>query len=301
MVVKIDTRNVQKTGNMHYVYLPTLWCKKYNIDSDSKVSTKINSDGTLMISPQIEEKELAEINLATDETTPEIITKLVIACYVNPTKSFNIKLGKGTDVTKLVDKGNVVSVLEFVEFDENNITYESTGTVGDPDILLKTMVKKIKHLLDVMVTDYNRELIDKYEDEIDRSRLLIEKSVISVLTFSQQSKTSIIDLHYISSISRDLERMVDSVIMVDRDENLFLKKILKIIEDISNLLENPENLNYSSVIELDKSIVAIKSPEIANIKAYGKRRIKRNLTSIVEVFFDWALTKLIDKKGNQNE
>ena len=155
MVVKIDTRNVQKTGNMHYVYLPTLWCKKYNIDSDSKVSTKINSDGTLMISPQIEEKELAEINLATGETTPEIITKLVIACYVNPTKSFNIKLGKGTDVTKLMDKGNVVSVLEFVEFDEN--------IVSESDLV--KAVESVGYELDIGIQAKKDKAIDNKDIE----------------------------------------------------------------------------------------------------------------------------------------
>lgn len=290
-----EIRNIQKTGNMHYIYLPTSWCKEYNINSDSKVAIELKNDSTLTISPQLKEKKLREINLTISEINQDIITKLIIACYINPTKSFKIKLEKETDVAKLLDQKQLISALEFVELDGNNITYESSMSISDPDVLLKTMVKKIKNLVASMVNDHNKKLINKYEEEIDRSKLLIEKSVIGALSLNQPIKKTIIELHYIATISKDLEKMVDSLILVDKDEKPFLKKILKIIENIRDLLENPKNLNYKTVIELDKAIVGLKSPEIENIKTYGKRRIKRNLTTISEVFFDWAITKELTK------
>lgn len=295
MVELPEIRNIQKTGNMHYIYLPTSWCKKYKINSDSKVAIELKNDSTLIISPQLKEKKLKEINITISEINQDIITKLIIACYINPTKSFKIKLEKETDVAKLLDQKRLISALEFVELDGNNITYESSMSISDPDVLLKTMVKKIKNLVASMINDYNKKLINKYEEEIDRSKLLIEKSVIGALSLNQPIKKTIIELHYTATISKDLERMVDSLILVDKSEKTFLKKILKIIENIKDLLENPKNLDYKTAIELDRNIMGLKSPEIENIKTYGKRRIKRNLISISEVFFDWAITKEITK------
>ena len=62
----MDIRNVQKTGNMHYVYMPTAWCKKNKIASDSKVAIEMNNDGSLTIHPQLVEKKSKELKLTID-------------------------------------------------------------------------------------------------------------------------------------------------------------------------------------------------------------------------------------------
>ena len=47
----MEFRNVQRTGKMHYIYLPTTWCKKHRISSDTKVIVTETNDG-LLISPE---------------------------------------------------------------------------------------------------------------------------------------------------------------------------------------------------------------------------------------------------------
>ena len=42
----------------------------------------------------VKEKEAKHIDLSIDETNLEVINKLIVACYINPTKSFRIKLKK---------------------------------------------------------------------------------------------------------------------------------------------------------------------------------------------------------------
>jgi len=287
----MDTRNVQKTGKMYYLYLPTSWCKRQNISSDSKVSLEMNDDGTITISPQLKEKKLKQINLTIPETDDDVITKLIMACYINPTKSFKIKLEKETDVAKLLDRKKAISSFEFVELDGNRITYESSVTIDDPDSLLKTMVKKIRNLINIMITNYNEELINRYEEEIDRSKTLINKSVTSALALKMPSNLKAIELYYTAQISQYLERAVDNIILLDRKEVSFLKPILPIMEDIKIFLDDIRNLDYKKAISLTKKISAIRSPKIENINTYGKRRIRSNLINVSEVFMDWAITK----------
>jgi len=287
----MDIRNIQKTGKMHYIYLPTAWCKRYGINSDSKVSLEISNDGTITVSPHLKEKKLKQINLTIADTDQELITKLIMACYINPTKSFKIELKKETDVAKLLDQKKAISSFEFVELDGNRITYESSVTIDDTSSLLKTMVKKIKNLINIMLTNYNEELINRYEEEIDRSKILINKSVTSALALNMPSNMKAIELYYAAQISQHLERMVDSIILVDKKEVSFLKPILPIIEDINIFLEKIENLDYTKAIDLAKKALAIKSPRIENINSYGKRRIRSNLISVSDVFLDWAITK----------
>lgn len=291
----MDIRNIQKTGNMHYIYLPTSWCKKYNINSDTKVSLVVNSDGSISIFPVIKEVEKKTVNITLPEATPNILIKLIMACYINPTKSFNIRLEKETDLSKILDKKSSISALEFVELDGNSITHESSIFIKDPHSLLKTMVKKIKNLVSVMIEHYDKDLINKYEEEIDRSKLLITKSVTSSLILNEPTKLKTVDLYYIALLSQDLERMVDSLIFVEQKEINILRKVLKIIDNIKHLLEELDKLNFSKVIELEKNISLLKIPEVKNLRTYGLRRIKRHLSNISEILFDWAITVEIEK------
>jgi len=292
---KMDIRNIQKTGNMHYIYLPTSWCKKYKINSDTKVSLSINNDGSIYIFPEIKEAEKKSININLPEATPEILIKLIMACYINPTNSFHINLGKEADLSKIMDKKKSISALEFVELDGNSITHESSIFIKDPHSLLKTMVKKIKNLISLMIERYDKELINKYEEEIDRSKLLITKSVTSSLVLNEPTKLKTVDLYYIASLSQNLERMVDSLIFVERDEISFLKKVLEIVDNIWCILEDLDKITFNKVIELEKSISLLKTPDVENLRTYGLRRIKRHLSNISEVFFDWAVTKELQK------
>ena len=127
----MDIRNVQKTGNMHYVYLPTIWCRKYNIKSGSKVTVINNNDGSIRLSPHLTEKKLNHLNIDLAEDDQSIINKMMVAAYINPTSSFKINLTKHVDIQKLLDQKKLIS-LEMVEFDGKHISCESTIAVENP-------------------------------------------------------------------------------------------------------------------------------------------------------------------------
>ena len=291
----MDVRNVQRTGDMHYVYLPTSWCKKNNISSKSKVGFEQNSKGTLLVSPVIVEKKPKELVLSVAEDNQAIIHKLIVACYINPLSSFKINLEKGMDFAKVLDQKKLQS-LESVELEKNTITCDSVITISDPSALLKTMLRKIKNLLIVMTKNYNLELINRYEEEIDRTKLLIDKSVISALTHNSSSKLRTIDDYYISIISRDLERLVDHLIRIDNKELAYLNEISGVINYLKEIVEHAHKMSYKEAILLVKKIIRIPEDELIDVRTYDKFRINSILGAISDAIVDWAITNEVEKE-----
>ena len=290
----MEIRNIQRTGDMHYLYLPTSWCREHRIGPKSKVSIEQSSDGSLMISPQITEKKPKHLKLSISEDDQEIIHKLVVACYINPLSSFEINFEKEMDFTKLLNQKRLIS-LESVEIDKKQITCNGAISISDPESLLKTMAKKIKNMVIVMQKSYDKELIERYEDEIDRSKMLIDKSIISSLTFERTTKANTIDLYYISLISKDLERLVDHLICISSKETEFLTLVQETMDQLQSIIENTSNLNYKAALQFVKKVTKIRGFEVKDIKSYDKERIRLSLTTIAEVVTDWAITKETEK------
>ena len=290
----MEIRNIQRTGDMHYLYLPTSWCREHKIGSKSKVSIDQSSDGTLSVSPQITEKKPKHLKFNISEDDQEIIHKLVVACYINPVGSFEINFEKELDFTKLLNQKRLIS-LESVEIDKKQITCHGSISISDPESLLKTMVRKIKNMIVVMQNSYDKELIDRYEDEIDRGKMFIDKSIIGSLAYERTTKLKTIDLYYISLISKDLERMVDHLILVSSKDTEFLDSIYGVVDQLQSLIENTAILNHKTALQFIKKITKIKSLEVKDIKTYDKERIRLSLITISEVITDWAITKEIEK------
>ena len=154
----MEIRNIQKTGDMHYLYLPTSWCREHKIDSKSKVSIEQSSDGTLIASPQITEKKPKHLIFNISEDDREIIHKLVVASYINPVATFEINFEKEMDFAKLLNQKRLIS-MESVEIDKKQITCHGSISVSDPESLLKTVARKIKNMIIVMQNSYDKERI----------------------------------------------------------------------------------------------------------------------------------------------
>lgn len=288
----MEIRNIQKTGDMHYLYLPTSWCREHKIGSKSKVSIEHTSDGKLIISPGITEKKPKHLRFDISEQEEEIIHKLVVSAYIHPVASFEINMEKEMDLAKLLNQKRLIS-LESVEIDKKQITSNGTVTVSDPDSLLKTMVKKIKNMVLIMHKSYDKDLIARYEDEIDRSKMLIDKSVIESLTIGKTSKLSTIDLYYISLIAKELERMVDRLICLDSSNKKFFDAISEPIEMLQDIFEEPSKLDQKKAMEFAK-VALMKSEDAKGMAGQDIGRIKQNLTTISEVIMDWMVTLKIE-------
>lgn len=285
----MEIRNIQRTGDMHYLYLPTAWCREHNIGSKSKISIEHSSDGSLIISPQIVERKQKHLKFDIKEDNPEVIHKLVLASYINPVSSFEINMEKGMDFTKLLNQKRLIS-LESVAIDKNQISCGSTVTISDPLSLLKTMLKKIKNMTIVMCKNYEKDLIEKYEDEIDRSKMLIDKAVIGSLTVGKTTKLKNIELYYISLISKELERMVDRLIRLDGSYKKFLEEITKPIDMLQNILENTSKMDQDLTLKFVSVVSLIKKSDPKDVNSINMARMRQNLIKISEVVMDWMVT-----------
>jgi len=281
---------VQKTGDMHYVYLPTSWCKKHSITAQTRLNLKEDNSGALMISLTEAKQNLRGLKLEINEEDQDIINKIIVACYINPLKSFKIKLGKEITAQKLLNQKNIIG-LESVEIEKDTISCDSTVILPDPGLLLKTMVKKIKNLALIMARYYNPELINRYEEEIDRSKILIQKSIINYMTHTVPVNLKMIDLYYISLITTDLERVVDHIIKLTKKDALYLQKLVKLIEELKAIIDSmDEKFEHKTAIEFAK-----KAKALEGTKTYDKRRIRDLFTNISEIVLDWSITKEISK------
>ncbi|MBR9699547.1 hypothetical protein GOV09_03780 [Candidatus Woesearchaeota archaeon] len=290
----MEIRNIQRTGKMHYVYLPTSWCKKFKINSDTKIAVRENADGSLLITPELKEKGLANIDLTVPSKYKDALINIIMACYVNPTHSFNIKLDKKIDMTSILEQKHIISALEFVELDGEHVTYESSMTIHEPDSLLKTMVKKIKNLFYVFIEKYDAGLIQKYEEEIDRSKILIQKSVISALVLNQPTTLKSIDMYYTVQLATELERIVDYSILLDPKDKAYLQEVLKIVEKLKDVLENINDLDYIKGASFMKTVLILMKSKGITIKNFNKYRISRLFHSIGEIILDWSISKKIE-------
>ena len=194
-----------------------------------------------------------------------------------------------------MDQKKTISGFEFVELDGNHITYESSMSINEPNSLLKTLVKKIRNLLAVMINNYNEELIIKFEEEIDRSKMLIDKSVTEMLTLNQPSTFKPIDLHYMALIAQHLERAVDFLILLGAKERNFFKEVLGIMEYIKEITEDLNTFDYEKALSLNKKIIALKKIKIQDVTSSDKRRIRDNLVSAGDVIMDWAMNRYMEK------
>ncbi|MAG07981.1 hypothetical protein CMO89_00765 [Candidatus Woesearchaeota archaeon] len=253
------------------------------------------NDGSLNISSFIVKRQDKSVNLNVLEHDQDVLIKLVVACYINPTRSFKIKLGKKINIPEFLNQKDITSGLEFVEVDGLNITYESSMTIDEPDSLLKTLVRKVKNLLVVMINDYNIKLINKYEEEIDKSKTLIYKATIGALSFHEKSNLKPLELHYIALISMNLEEIVDHLRFVDKNEKDFLNNVLGITNKIKLILENLNEFDYKQVLELTKDILRLDNITIKDVRTYDKKRVKEHLVNLSEVLLDWSVTKELEK------
>lgn len=292
----MDIRNVQKTGNMFYVYLPTAWCKKFGISSKSELRVSMQSDGAITFNPVLTEPKPKHIDVYVDETNLDVINKIIVACYINPASSFKIHLKEKLDQAKLLHQKKLVSI-ELIEMDGNTITCESSVSVSDPEHLLRTILSKVKNMLLVTTKSYNKELIERYEEEIDRNRLLIEKATINALTFRSQSKTKVIYLYYISQLTRELERMADRIILIGNKETKYLDLVIERIDMLRGIVDKvfTDEFNSKTVIDFSKLVAKLPEGPVTSVNAYNKRRIKDNLDNICDVLMDWAITNEVEK------
>lgn len=294
-----EIRKIQKTGNMHYIYLPTSWCKQNKISTKSNVSLEQGEKGELTIYPQIITKTEKDIQLNIRTSDLEVIDKILMACYINPSKSFRLDFDQNIDLSKLLAHKRSFNI-EFVEIDKNTIFCDSNISVSNPASLLNTVVRRIKALIYLMINNYDTAAIEKYEEEIDKAKILIDKAIISTLTAHSMLKVKTIDLYYMTAIIHELEKMVDSLTLINKSEKEFFREISSVIEFLQQMIDslvNKNELSCRDAIEFIEKALAIKESAAQSVDSCYKARTRKTIIRVSEILVDWAVTKKVEQKS----
>ncbi len=287
----MESRKVQRTADMHYLYLPTKWCKEHKISGQSKIGIQTNVDGSLALYPQVKKQKPIKLKLRCQSKNNDTLHKLIIACYTSPAEAFSITLEQEKDFTALLTQKDLLS-LALVEIEGNSITCESSLPANDPSSLLITMLRKLKNLVLVLSKKAPRALLERYEEEIDRTEILINKAVTSALTHPAKAKRKTIEVHYISLIAKELESIADHLLLLCTIPDKQIKKINTILTDLKTFFEEDnKKLNVTTIQPFLDKVAQLQQVKVKDIDTYSLKRIVRSLNSISEVLVDWAVLK----------
>ena len=293
----MEIRKVQRSGSTFYLYLPASWCKANHIVNDTQLVLDMSSEGNLVVStnPQAANESQLTLNFSDGKGKLDrrLINMFIVASYLNPVRSFRIKLNKPITSLDILDQKRLMSSIELVEFGDDSISCESTISVEDPDVMLKTMIRKMVNMINVMQSNEAKELVQRYEEEIDRSNTLIQKSAISALMFKRSSKLRHIELFYTAMLSKSLEGLADQLILPGnakqaKDVTLPMQAIL------SSLLKCMDALDYHTALSFASQVIAAVD-KFDEKDAYASR-VKVLLQQLSETLIDWAVTNEVEAK-----
>ncbi|MBU0756551.1 MAG: hypothetical protein KKF44_00670 [Nanoarchaeota archaeon] len=286
----MDSRKIQKSGTTHYVYLPANWCRENEITTDSVVTLEKNSKGDLILHPKEVKKEMSILKIDLSHQSEEAVNKLIIASYINPVKSFEINLESPLSSQQVLTHKKLLGGMELFDFEDNKISCQTSFSLKDPDMLLKNMIRKVKGIIMLIKKQDVPELIERYEEEIDKSNLLIHKAVISSFMFKRASRLRHIDLFYLSLISRMIEQITDYLLCLDSEDGI-LDDFYSAIEKIESLIEY---LNQDDVMNLIEQITDLKDAKGGKNESFIYKRIINLLDHITEILSDWLITNKVD-------
>lgn len=290
----MESRKIQKSGTTYYLYLPASWCREHKITTESVVYLDKSSKGDLMVQPKKTESNLSSLKFELAENSLEVINKMIIASYINPVREFQIKLKRPLTPDQILKHKKLLGGLELVDFDESSISCHTSLALSDPDILLNTMIKKVLSITSLMKKDPMHELIQRYEEEVDKSNVLILKSIVSSLMYRRESKLKHIEFFYIGLISRNLEQINDILITLGDDPKA-IDSIDDIMKSLLKVLENRTQIEVVNFIKnIEKHDHTDSGPE--DLTMYKKKRLFSNLGHIAEILADWIITESVDVK-----
>jgi phosphate uptake regulator len=288
----METRKIQRSGTTYYLYLPASWCREHKITTNSTVYLEKSSKGNLVVEPKKTEASLSSLKFELEESSPEVINKMILASYINPVKDFEITLKQRLSPDQILGHKELLGGLEMLDFAEDSINCQTSLALSDPDMLLRLMIKKIINITGLLKEDPSHDLIRRYEEEVDKSNIMVFKSIISILMYRKESKLKHVELFYIGLISRSLEQISDIVITLGKDR----ETINSVEKMMASLLKVLENKTQAEVISFIKSVERLGNIEVDNLTKYKKRSIYSNLGQIAEVLSDWIITEITDKR-----
>ena len=283
----MEIRKVQRSGNTNYLYLPSDWCKRHNITRGSSLVVERTAEGALLLKSETTENQRQDLHVVLDVTDPRVVSKFVVASSLLPVNSFNIRLRDKVPQLEILEQRKLLGGVEMVEFGGKTISCEHLVMAQDPLALLRTMIRKLTHLLHLLQEEHDEHLLERYEEEIDRSNVLITKSAMSALLHRPSGNLRAIELFYLAILSKNLECFADELHQLKKQKHT-LKACTALMR---HLLKTLDILNCKTAGDFAQQAVLL-------IERIAKRQhtelLQMSLHQCADAVVDWALTKELD-------
>lgn len=285
----MDIRKVQMTGGSSYIItLPKEWITSANIKKNDSIGLLKQSDGTLLITSRMNEKQEQKIKkfFINNETEPIYLLRQLIGAYIAGHNSIEIKS------KERIPSSLRASIRKFTQITIGQEVIEETDTTIMIKDLLKpaempfnSTIKRMHIIVKNMHEDAIKSLetknkkigeeISLRDNDVDRLHWLVARQYNMILQNINLAKKMNITVALTSTyflISRIIERMGDHVVRIAQNipnliEGNLDREILYKIESASSLALNIFNKCIGSffrkdLVESNKNIETVKKLEV---------------------------------------
>jgi phosphate uptake regulator len=219
----METRKVQRTGKSTYIVsLPKNWATINSVEAGSIVYISQSDNGSLVVSVDRSEQDLAT-KLDIGDESGEPLIRNIIACYVAGYRNIEV-ISKHMSSNQKKDIRQIVNKLigpEILEETVNKVVIHDL--LSHEEFQTKQALKRMKNLVRSLIQDSLSSLIHnnkdlaldviQRDDEVDRLNLLVARQFSEILrsrSTNQEKVNSIAALIYMQAAS-NLERIADHV------------------------------------------------------------------------------------------
>lgn len=269
----MEIRRVQITGGSSYVItLPKEWIKLSNIKKNDPLGLLRQSDGTLLITPKMVEKEDQKIKVfdISDKTRPDYLLRQLVGAYIAGYNSIKIQssdriLSKtrasvrkftqttiGQEVIEETDSSIVIrDLLKPAEMPFNS-------TIKRMHLIIKGMHEDAMSALQTSNKKIAEDVVTR-DNEVDRLHWLVARQhniILQNMSLAEKLGMTIGMTSTYFLISRILERMGDHAVRIAQniinlvDSNLD-KRIINKIQSASDLAINIVNRSIGAFLRKD--------------------------------------------------
>lgn len=278
--LKMEVRKVMLLGRSSFVVsLPKEWIKFHKLKRGDVVSIDVRRDGSLIIYPKlVEESEDSHVKIDVNHEDPiDLITRKIIACYLNGCGSIEIKSSSIFTPTQRKAIRNVAGrlYLRIMEASSNHVYLQSL--LDESKVSVNMTIRRMHLIAYSMCKDAIKALknmdlklaktVYSMDDDVDLFTFLILRILRSAII--NPSLTDLLDISPIDCMDyqvlvRRIEHVADSASSIAKTIILLSDVKEKIPEETMNLLVKMGDLAIKAYENAVESFFA-KDIEKANL------------------------------------
>jgi phosphate uptake regulator len=269
----MEIRRVQLTGGSSYVItLPKDWVKSVNIKKNDQLGLTRQSDGTLLITPTLVEKQIKNEKIFTvsERTDQKYLLRQLIGAYISGYDSIKIKSKDRmpSKITASIRNYTQITIGQEV-VEETDTSIEIKDLLNPAEMPFNSTIKRMHLVVKSMHEDSinaletgNRKIAEEIvprDNDVDRLHWLVARQHNIILENLNLAKKMGITIEITSTyylISRIIERIGDHVVRIAENiigliDKSLDKQIIDKIKSASELALNIVNKSIGSFFRKD--------------------------------------------------